>query len=400
MNISPFKASIAQIAEQIQPFHVMKILGEAKALEAAGKKIIHMEIGEPDFPSLPCVHEAAMHAAALGLTHYTPTMGLPALRDKLSHFYQHFYSADVAADNIMITPGSSSALHLVLTAILNPGDKVLLSDPAYPCNRQFVKLLQGKIIGIPVGCETQYQLNSELLKTHWQPGIKAVMVASPANPTGTIIEQAELLSMANFLAEKNCYFIVDEIYQGLIYERPAESILAHKNLPNNVIVINSFSKYFGMTGWRLGWCIAPDALMPVLERLGQNLFLAASTPSQYGALRVLETDALDNLELRRQMFEARRNTLYHSMRDAGFRLKVLPQGAFYLYWDISDFTDNADQFCFDLLRDTGVAITPGRDFGDYQANQHVRLAYTTTEAELVLAVQKMAQFIKDINPSK
>jgi aspartate/methionine/tyrosine aminotransferase len=206
--------------------------------------------------------------------------------------------------------------------------------------------------------------------------------------------------MANFLAEKNCYFIVDEIYQGLIYERPAESILAHKNLPNNVIVINSFSKYFGMTGWRLGWCIAPDALMPVLERLGQNLFLAASTPSQYGALRVLETDALDNLELRRQMFEARRNTLYHSMRDAGFRLKVLPQGAFYLYWDISDFTDNADQFCFDLLRDTGVAITPGRDFGDYQANQHVRLAYTTTEAELVLAVQKMAQFIKDINPSK
>ncbi|MDA3807933.1 MAG: aminotransferase class I/II-fold pyridoxal phosphate-dependent enzyme [Thiomicrorhabdus sp.] len=394
MNKSPFKASISQIAEQIQPFHVMKILGEAKALEAAGKKIIHMEIGEPDFPSLPCVHEAATQAAALGLTHYTPTLGLPALRDKLSHFYQSFYHADVVADNIMITPGSSSALHLVLTAILNPGDKVLLSDPAYPCNRQFVKLLQGQLIGVPVGRDTQYQLNNELLKTHWQLGIKAVMVASPANPTGTIIEQAELLSMANFLAEKNSYLIVDEIYQGLVYERPAESILAHKNLPDNVIVINSFSKFFSMTGWRLGWCIAPDALMPVLERLGQNLFLAAPTPSQHGALRVLEADALADLEQRRQTFESRRNTLYHSMLEAGFRLNTLPQGAFYLYWDVSEFTDNAEIFCSDLLQATGVAITPGRDFGDYQANQHVRLAYTTTQTELTLAVQKIAEFVK------
>lgn len=394
MHKPPFKTTVAHIAEQIQPFHVMKILGEAKALEAAGKKIIHMEIGEPDFPSLPCVHEAAMQAAALGLTHYTPTMGLPALRDKLAHFYQTFYKAEVSAENIMITPGSSSALHLVLTATLNPGDKVLLSDPAYPCNRQFVKLLQGQIIGVSVDSESQYQLNTQLLKNHWQPGIKAVMVASPANPTGTIIEQTELLSMANFLAEQNCYLIVDEIYQGLVYERPAESILAHKNLPENVIVINSFSKFFGMTGWRLGWCVAPDALMPVLDRLGQNLFLAAPTPSQYGALRVLEADALADLEQRRQIFESRRNTLYHSMQDAGFRLKTLPQGAFYLYWDVSDFTDNADQFCSELLQATGVAITPGRDFGDYQANQHVRLAYTTTEPELTLAVQKIAEFVK------
>ncbi len=400
MNRPPFTATIAQIAKQIQPFHVMKILGEAKAMEAAGKKIIHMEIGEPDFPSLPCVHEAAVQAAALGLTHYTPTMGLPALRDKLAHFYQSFYHAEVAADNIMITPGSSSALHMVLTAIINPGDKVLLSDPAYPCNRQFVKLLQGEIIGVPVSSDTQYQLNTELLKTHWQSGIKAVMVASPANPTGTIIEQEELLSMANFLAEQNCYFIVDEIYQGLVYERPAESILAHKNLPDNVIVINSFSKFFGMTGWRLGWCVAPDILMPVLDRLGQNLFLAAPTPSQYGALRVLEADALADLEQRRQIFESRRNALYHSMLDAGFRLKTLPQGAFYLYWDVSDFTDNADQFCSELLQATGVAITPGRDFGDYQANQHVRLAYTTTEPELKLAVQKISEFMRKYIPSE
>jgi aspartate/methionine/tyrosine aminotransferase len=394
MTKVPFKTSIAQLAEQIQPFHVMKILGEAKVLEAAGKKIIHMEIGEPDFPSLPCVHEAAMQAAAEGLTHYTPTLGLCALRHKLAEFYGHFYGADVVADNIMITPGSSTALQLVLTAIINPGDKVLLTDPAYPCNRQFVHLLQGKLVAVPVSHETQYQLTLALLKSHWQPGIKAVMVASPANPTGTIIEQTELCVMADFLAAQGAYLIVDEIYQGLVYGRPPETILANANLPDNVIVINSFSKFFGMTGWRVGWCIAPDPLMPVLNRLGQNLFLAAPTPSQYGALRILEEDALALLEQRRQIFEGRRNTLYHAMQQAGFNLKTLPQGAFYLYWDVAEFTHDAQAFCSELLQQTGVAITPGLDFGDYQSAQHVRLAYTTDEAELLEAVQKIAAFVK------
>ncbi len=388
-----FNVQIADIAAKIKPFYVMKILAQAKALQAAGREIIHMEIGEPDFASLPCVHDAALQAANLGLTHYTPTTGLPALRHKLADFYQRFYHAKVAANNIMLTPGSSSALHLVLTAILNPGDKVLLTDPAYPCNRQFVTLLHGTVIAVPVGQSTQYQLNTALLKAHWQPGIKAVMVATPANPTGTLIEQDELLKMAQFLAEKQCYLIVDEIYQGLVFDRPAESILAHKNLPENVIVINSFSKFFGMTGWRLGWCLAPDSLMPVLERLGQNLFLAAPTLSQYGALRVLEDDELAQLELRRQTFESRRNTLYHGMLAAGFTLKILPQGAFYLYWDVSDFTQDSEHFCSALLQATGVAITPGRDFGDHQYEHHVRLAYTTSESELTRAVEKIAAFV-------
>ena len=391
---TPFTPNVSNIASAIQPFHVMKILAEAKALEAAGKEIIHMEIGEPDFASLQCVHQAANQAVEKGLTHYTPTMGLPALRHKLAHFYQNFYQAQVNPQNIMITPGSSTALQLVLTALLNPGDQVILADPAYPCNRQFVNLLYAELLAIPVSHETQYQLNLALLKQHWQDGIKVVMVASPSNPTGTIIEQPELLAMAEFLAEKNVYLIVDEIYQGLVYDRPAESILANTNLPHNVIVINSFSKFFGMTGWRLGWTVAPEHLIPVLDRLGQNLFLAAPTPSQYGALRVLDNDALGELEQRRQTFENRRNTLYKAMEDAGFTLKTLPQGAFYLYWDISEFTDNAQQFCSDLLQQTGVAITPGRDFGEFNAETHVRLAYTTDEDNLKLAVKKITAFIK------
>ena len=396
----PTKPPIAEIAAEIAPFHVMKILGEAKALESQGKEVIHLEIGEPDFPSLDCINQAAAEAMQQGLTHYTPTKGLPQLRNKLTQFYKNFYQAEVDANNIMLTPGSSSALQLVLTAILNPKDKVMLADPTYPCNRQFVKLLNAEVLSIPVSHETQYQLNLASIQKHWQDNIKAVMIASPANPTGTIVEQAELLKIAEFLQAKQAYLIVDEIYQGLVYERSAESILKTLPTQNNLIVINSFSKFFGMTGWRLGWCVAPSHLIPVLDRLGQNLFLAAPTPAQYAALRVLEDDALAELENRRQIFQERRNTLVNTMKTAGFTIKVIPQGAFYLYWDISEFSDNSSEFCSKLLQETGVAITPGLDFGNYRCQTHVRIAYTCHEELLVKAVHKIKGFVQQHFPKK
>jgi len=395
MPIRPFKAPISEAASRIQPFRVMKILGEAKALQSQGRDIIHMEIGEPDFASLPCVHQAAFDAAQQGLTHYTPSLGLPALRHKLSHFYQTFYHAKVNAENIMLTPGSSSALQLVLTAIVNPKDKVLLTDPTYPCNRQFVNLLHGQLVNVPSNADSNYQLNLDLLQKHWQANIKVVLVASPANPTGTVIEQSELMNMAHFLAEKNAFLIVDEIYQGLVYDRPAESILANHPRPDNLIVINSFSKFFGMTGWRLGWCVAPSVLMPILDRLAQNLFLAAPTPAQYGALAVLEPSALAQLEARRVVFAERRDVLFNAMQAAGFKLKVMPQGAFYLYWDVSQWTQNSEKFCQDLLQETGVAITPGTDFGEREGHHYVRLAYTTAREQLMEAVKRIADFVKN-----
>ena len=388
-NSTPFQ--ISQIAAQIAPFRVMKILGQAKALEAQGLDVIHMEIGEPDFSSLACVQQAADSAAKKGLTHYTPTKGLPELRSKLSKFYQSFYDANVAAEQIIITPGSSSALQLVLTAILNPRDAVMMADPTYPCNRQFVELLQGRVHSVAVDNQSDYQLNAHLLAQHWQNDIKAVMVATPANPTGTLIEQSELVMMANYLAERNAYLIVDEIYQGLVYERQAESILAQQNLPDNVIVINSFSKFFGMTGWRLGWTVTPPHLVDVLDRLGQNLYLSAPTLSQYGALAVLEETALAELEQRRNIFEERRNRLYAAMQKNGFQIKTRPQGAFYLYWDVSEYTQDSEQFCAELLQQTGVAITPDTDFGKQAGNHHVRLAYTNERIEE--AVERIAQFI-------
>ncbi|QBZ83943.1 Aspartate aminotransferase [Hydrogenovibrio crunogenus] len=394
--MTDFTPNIADHAQTLQPFRVMKILGEAKALERQGKDIIHMEIGEPDFESLECVHDAVKAALDQGKTHYTATLGLPELRQKLGEFYADFYRANVKSDNIMLTPGASSALQLALTALLNPGDKVLMSDPTYPCNRQFVQLLHGELVLLPVDASSDYQLTLAHLEEYWQEDIKAVMVASPSNPSGTVIEQDELIKMAQFAATKNAYFLVDEIYQGLVYDRPAESILSHAQRPDNVIVINSFSKFFNMTGWRLGWMVAPSHLMPVLERLGQNLFLCAPTPSQHGALHVLEPDALMQLEARRKTFERRRNTLFKAMQEAGIAPKVLPQGAFYLYWDVSDYTDNAEQFCSRLLAETGVAITPGTDFGTHKAQQHVRLAYTTSEKQLQKAVVKIRAFLDSL----
>lgn len=392
-NFNLLNLPISHVAQGVEPFHVMKLLGEAKALEAQGKQMIHLEIGEPDFPSLTCVHDAVTEAINLGKTHYTPTLGLPALREKLSQFYHDFYHAEVPSNQILLTPGASGALHLLLTAIINPGDKVMLCDPTYPCNREFVNLLHGKVISVPVDETSQFQLTLELLQKHWHPDIKAVMVATPSNPTGTLIEQTELKAIADFLAQKEAYFIVDEIYQGLVYERPAETILSNKDLPDNVIVINSFSKFFGMTGWRLGWVVAPKFLIPTLDKLAQNLYLAASTPAQYGALRVLENDALAELEKRRQTFETRRNRLYDAMIAAGFNIPCKPQGAFYLYWDVSGFTDNAEAFCRALMEQTGVVLTPGKDFGDFRSNHHARIAYTTETVRLEEAVNKIKHFV-------
>ncbi|AZR81280.1 aminotransferase class I/II-fold pyridoxal phosphate-dependent enzyme [Thiomicrospira sp. S5] len=397
-SFSPEPYPIADTAQQIQPFHVMKILGEAKTLEAQGHDIIHMEIGEPDFSSLPQVHKAAQDAMETGQTHYTPTLGLPELRAALSNFYRGFYGAEVPAERMMLTPGSSSGLQLLLTALLNPKDKVLMTDPTYPCNREFVRLLKGQLISVPVTESTRYQLTLPLLKAHWQDGIKVVMVASPSNPTGTIIEADELVAMAEFAAQKGAYLLVDEIYQGLVYDRPAESILSRCAHLDNVLVINSFSKFFCMTGWRLGWIVAPTFLVPTLERLGQNLFLSAPTLSQYGALAVLKPDALAELEQRRQTFQKRRDTLMQAMQEAGFAPRLCPDGAFYLYWDISAFSDNAEAFCLELLHETGVALTPGTDFGHYRAQQHVRLAYTTDEETLRRAVEKLKRALRKRAP--
>ncbi|MDY6979543.1 MAG: pyridoxal phosphate-dependent aminotransferase [Pseudomonadota bacterium] len=374
--------------DRIQPFRVMALLAEARELEHQGRDIVHMEIGEPDFPTPAPVVEAATRALAGGNVHYTPALGMAELREAIAGFYQERYNVTVPASRIMVTPGASGALLLALGVLLEPGEGVMLADPGYPCNRNFAEFLDARVQAVPVDADSGYQLTLELVQQYWQSCTRVVMLASPANPTGTLVPPEELRAIIAWVEQQGASVIVDEIYHGLVYGAPAPTAL---NLGERVVVINSFSKYFGMTGWRIGWLAAPSDLMSSLDKLAQNLFLSASTPAQHAALAALTPQTLAILEQRREAFWQRRDFLLPALRDIGFDIKVEPQGAFYLYADCSRFTDDSFAFARSLLHDSGVAITPGNDFGDYRPEQHVRFAYTTSLERLQEGLRRLQQ---------
>ncbi len=384
--MSTLQAVIARRMTDIAPFHVMALLARAKALEAAGRSIIHMEVGEPDFPTAEPVLAAGQYALSEGYTHYTAAAGLPELRQAISDFYQRRYGVTVPAQRILVTPGASGALQLATAAVVNPGDQVLLTDPGYPCNRHFVRVVEGEAVSIPVGLDTHYQLTADLIGQYWTARTAAVLLASPANPTGTLIPPHELATLVECVESRGGWVIMDEIYHGLNYADPPATALAYSD---QVWVVNSFSKYFGMTGWRLGWLVAPEQAVAEVEKLAQNLFLAASTPAQYAALAAFHTESLAIFEERRQAFQARRDFLLPALRELGFRIPVTPEGAFYLYADCSRFTDDSYGFALQLLEDVGVAITPGIDFGHHLPQQHVRFAYTNAIEQLAEGVERL-----------
>lgn len=382
----PLAARMAGVA----PFHVMALLGRARELEAAGRDIVHMEIGEPDFSTPEPIVAAGIAALQQGYHHYTPALGLMALRQAIAAYYLQRYGVTVAPERIVVTPGSSGALQLLMLALINPGDEVLMADPGYPCNRNFVRLVEGVARTIAVDASSHYQLTAQHLKQHWHAASKAVLVASPANPTGTLISKAEMQQLADVVHEQDGLLFVDEIYHGLTYGEEAETALA---VSDDIFVINSFSKYFGMTGWRLGWLVAPEAYVPALERVAQNIFLAAPTPAQHAALAAFGDETIQILEQRRQVFQQRRDYLLPALTGLGFKIDAEPQGAFYLYADCSALTDDSFQFCQRLLEEAGVAVTPGRDFGDHKQAQHLRFAYTTSQSRLAEGVARIQAFL-------
>ncbi len=319
---------IADRMASIQPFHVMALLARARELEAAGRSIIHMEIGEPDFITPRPVIEAGLAALQQGKTHYTPATGLPALRERIAAFYNDRYGVAVEAERIVITPGASAALQLVMAALVNPGDHVLMADPGYPCNRNFVYLVNGEPVGIPVDAASGYQPTVQQVNELWTEKVAALLVASPSNPTGTLLSAATLQGYFSTAMEKGGSLVVDEIYHGLTYGSPAQTALA---ISDELFVINSFSKYFGMTGWRLGWLVAPRDVVPEIDKLAQNLFLAAPTLAQHAALKAFDEQNIAILESRREEFRLRRDYLLPALREIGFDIPVTPEGAFYLY---------------------------------------------------------------------
>jgi len=381
----------AQRSKEIRPFQVMAILAEAQTMQSRGVDVIHLEVGEPDFPTPEPMIEAAITAMRAGKTGYTPALGLPSLREKLAEYYQQRFAVNLDPRRIVLTPGASGALLLLSAARLNPNDGLLLADPGYPCNRHFARVFEAHGQLVPCGPEQKYQLTGADVREHWQPNTKAALVASPANPTGTVLSPDDLADLANAVREQKGELWVDEIYQGLNYTSAPHSVLS---VAPDAIVLNSFSKFFGMTGWRLGWAVVPEAWVPTLDTLAQNLFLAPPTPAQYAALAAFTPDSMAILEQRRAELEQRRAYLLEALPKLGFNIPVAPDGAFYIYADASALTSNSLEFCAELLQDTGVALTPGVDFGDYQALTHVRFAFTTRLERLQEAVARIADWLE------
>jgi aspartate/methionine/tyrosine aminotransferase len=381
---------LATRLDDIEPFHVMELLKIAAALEQEGRSVIHMGIGEPDFPAAQPVLDAAAKAIAGGTMRYTHAVGLPALREAIATHYQHHFGVDIAAERIVITAGASGALLLACAALVGRDDEVLMPDPSYPCNRHFVTAFEGRARLIPSGPAQRFQLSAAMVREHWHPATRGVLLASPSNPTGTSIAVNELRDIAAWVRERGGFTVVDEIYQGLSYDAPPFSALS---LGEDIIVINSFSKYFNMTGWRLGWLVVPPSMLAAVEKLAQNFFICASTLAQQAALACFTPESMEIFEQRKNEFRRRRDYLVPELQRLGFAIPVLPDGAFYVYADCSRFSDDADMFTRDVLQATGVVMTPGLDFGIQDVHRYIRVSYATSMENLKEAVRRLEAYL-------
>ncbi len=383
---TPVANLAARRVAEIEPFEVMDVLARAHALEAAGRKVIHMEIGEPDFTAPAPVVEAGVRALRDGLTAYTATLGLPQLRAAIAAHYEARFSKNIPADSIAITSGASGGLLTVTALYVDPGDEILVPDPGYPGYRHFVRAFEGVARTLPVSPAQNFQPTLDMVRSAWSARTKGLLLGSPSNPTGTLISKTELEKIAHFVAERGSVLLVDEIYQGLVYGIEPWSALG---LPGEVVVINSFSKYFCMTGWRLGWVVLPRGAVRGFEKLAQHLFISAPSAAQHAACSAFSPESLKILEGRRSEFEKRRDFLVPALRQAGLAVPAEPHGAFYVY---ADCGGDARRFCLELLEKEAVAATPGIDFGANATARFVRFAYTRGLAELEEAAARVTRF--------
>jgi aspartate/methionine/tyrosine aminotransferase len=387
---------ISSRAQKIEPFYVMEV---AKAASALGREVAHtdapmifLNIGEPDFTAPPLVQAAAEKAIRDGQTQYTQATGLQPLRERISDWYQQRFGVNVPASRIIVTAGASGALQLACLALIESGDEILMPDPSYPCNRHFVSAAEGRAVLVPTTAEERFQLSADKVKAAWGPRTRGVLLASPSNPTGTSIHPDALRDIHEVVQSKGGITVVDEIYLGLSFESQyGQTALA---LDEHIFSINSFSKYFNMTGWRLGWMVVPEKLVPVIERLAQNLFICPSTIAQHAALACFEAESLALYEQRRTEFKARRDYFLPQLQAMGLNVPVMPDGAFYAWADCSaacaklGLKDSWD-FSFEIMHKAHVAITPGRDFGNDQTHNFVRFSTASSMEHLQEAVARL-----------
>jgi aspartate/methionine/tyrosine aminotransferase len=387
----PEHLRLATRMREIEPFHVMEIGRRAEALERAGRHIVHMEIGQPDFPAPPQVIETAVTALRSEPLGYTAALGTPALREAIARFYADRYRIDVAPERVVVTSGASGAFLIAMGALVDPGDEWLMPDPCYPCNRHFVRMFEGTAKTVPSGPERHYQLDREDVAHHWGDRTRGVLLASPSNPTGTVVPRTALEGIVAEVRSRRGHTLVDEIYQGLTYGGPHHPTAL--GLGEDLFVVNSFSKYFNMTGWRLGWLVAPADYVREIERLAQNAYICPSAPAQAAALAAFRPETIAVLEERRAEFQRRRDFLVPALRDLGFEVPLMPEGAFYVYADCSRLTRDSERFAMEVLERAGVAITPGRDFGTHRASLHVRFAYTRSMNDLEEGIERLARLL-------
>ena len=390
---------LARRLDHIEPFYVMECAKAAAELARSpecdarlgGEPMICLNIGEPDFTAPPLVQQAAERALRDGRTQYTDATGLPELRERISAWYATRFGLAIAPQRIVVTAGASAALQLACLALVNRDDEVLLPDPSYPCNRHFVAAAEGVPVLLPASADERYQLSAAGVTAAWSARTRGVLLASPSNPTGTSIDPDEMGRILAAVRAHEGFTLVDEIYLGLSFDaRYGHSALAHGIDDNDsVISINSFSKYFSMTGWRLGWLVVPEDLVPAVEKLAQNLYICPSSVAQHAALACFEPESIAEYERRRGEFRARRDFLVPALNALGLSVPVMPDGAFYAWADCSAHSPNSWDFCFELMRRAHVAITPGRDFGHHGSERFMRLSYASSMAQLHEAVERL-----------
>lgn len=382
---------IARRNNNIKPFYVMELTKRVRALQAAGHDVIRLNVGEPDFAPPPPVLRALERALTSDVNSYTDARGLYSLRVRIAEDYYHRrFGLNIAPERIVITMGASAALVLACAALVEPGAMVLMPDPCYPCNRHFVAAFDGEAQLVSVGPEERFQLTTQTVVANWTARTRGVLITSPSNPTGTAIGKNELRQLIGAVQQRNGFVIVDEIYQGLTYSGQTYSALG---LDDNVIVVNSFSKYFNMPGWRLGWMVAPEWLVGTLDKLSQNLFTCAPTPLQHAALACFEPDTLVIYEQRKQEFKRRRDYIVPALQGLGFVVPVVPDGAFYVYADCSKFSNDSDAFSTEVLQGAGVAVAAGKDFGFTHPERYLRFSYANSFENLERAVFQLHKYL-------
>ncbi len=376
---------MGRLVGKITPFMVMDILAKARTMPGA----VHMEVGEPDLPPSRRVQDAYSRAVRDKRFFYTPAAGLAELRERIAAHYLKRYNVSISPDRVMITPGTSGAFLVAFSILTDRDRRIVLPDPSYPCYRNFAYFLDTEPLFLPVGREDGYEIRPEAVRSLLDSGagpVGALMVSSPSNPTGSVYGDDTIRGLVELAEEKGISFISDEIYHGLVYDRKERTAL---EFSDKAIVINGFSKSFCMPGFRLGWMILPEGLRRKAEIIAQNVFIAANTPAQYAALEAFDEDHLEHV---RRTFRDRRDFLYGELKEL-FEIDSSPEGAFYIWADISRHSDDGLDFCRRLLADKAVAVTPGADFGSNRTAHYVRFAYTRDRRELAEGVKRIREFL-------